>query len=146
MRRLNRELALWYLVDFICHYCLSIRAGIGQGEREREIEMSKRSYTPHRVDGNHAEVTQALRDIGASVLDIHDIGGGAPDLLIGYRGQNILLEVKDGRLPPSHRKLTLDEYKFCDNWRGGSIYIIYSPVDAVTLVNKMTMEDDGIPF
>lgn len=107
--------------------------------------MTKRSYTPHRVDGNHAEIVAALRAIGASVLDIHDIGGGAPDLLIGYRAMNLLLEVKDGRQPVSHRKLTPDEKIFFDNWRG-PIYIVYSPVDAVTLVNKMTLEDDGIPF
>lgn len=99
--------------------------------------MIKRSYTPHRVDGNHAEIVKALRDIGASVLDIHDIGGGAPDLLVGFRAQNILLEVKDGRLPPSKKKLTPDEKIFFDDWRG-PVYIVYSPVDAVTLVNRMT--------
>lgn len=107
--------------------------------------MTKRSYTPHRTDGNHAEIVAALKQIGASVLDIHDIGGGAPDLLIGYRGMNLLLEVKDGDKPPSHRKLTPDERDFFDEWRG-LIYVVYNPVDAVTLVDKMTQSDDGIPF
>lgn len=87
----------------------------------------------------------ALRAIGASVLDIHDLGHGAPDLLVGFRAQNLLLEVKDGRKPPSRRVLTPDEQTFFDNWRG-PIYIVYSGVDAVSLVNRMTTEDDGIPF
>jgi hypothetical protein len=107
--------------------------------------INKRTYTAHRVDGNHAEVVQALKQIGASVLDIHDIGHGAPDLVVGFRAVNLLLEVKDGRKPPSARKLTPDEKIFFDGWRG-PIYIVYSPVDAVTLVNRMTAEDDGIPF
>lgn len=107
--------------------------------------MSKRAYTPHRTDGNHAEVVEALRGIGASVLDIHDIGHGAPDLLVGYRAMNLLLEVKDGKKPPSHRKLTSDEQAFFDAWRG-PIYIVYSANDAIDVVNRMTADDDGIPF
>jgi hypothetical protein len=106
---------------------------------------NKRSYTPRRTDGNHAEIVAALRAIGASVLDIHDLGHGAPDLLVGFRAMNLLVEVKDGRKPLSHRKLTPDEKKFFDDWRG-PIYIVYSAADAVDVVNRMTMQDDGIPF
>ena len=106
--------------------------------------INKRTYTPHRVDGNHAEIVKALRQIGASVLDIHDIGHGAPDLLVGFRAMNLLLEVKDSRKPPSRRVLTPDEQKFFDDWRG-PIYIVYSAEDAVSLVNRMTSDDD-LPF
>ena len=105
----------------------------------------KRQYTPHRVDGNHAEIVTALRGIGASVLDIHDLGHGAPDLVVGFRGTNLLVEVKDGRKPPSQKKLTPDEQTFFDAWRG-AVYIVYGSTDAIELVVRMTAEDDGLPF
>ena len=108
--------------------------------------MTKRAYTSHRTDGNHAEIVKALRGIGASVLDIHDLGSGAPDLVVGFRAINLLLEVKDGRLPPSRKKLTPDELKFFDEWRG-AVYIVYSPADAIDVVNRMTtLDDDDFPF
>ena len=102
--------------------------------------MTKRSYTPRRTDGNHAAVVEALRAIGASVLDIHDIGHGAPDLIVGFRAMNLLIEVKDDRQPPSHRRLTPDEQQFFDDWRG-PIYVVYSPADAIDVVNRMTMQE-----
>jgi len=98
-----------------------------------------------RTDANHKEIVAALREIGASVTSLADIGGGCPDLLVGYHGQNLLLEVKDGRKPPSARALTADEQEWFNNWRGVA-YIVYSAIDAVTLVNRMTVLDDCIPF
>lgn len=71
-----------------------------------------------RVDRNQAEITEALRAIGATVQPIHAVGDGCPDLLVGYRGLNILLEVKDGGKPPSKRRLTEDEEAWHQKWRG----------------------------
>ena len=51
---------------------------------------------PKRVDANQARIVRALRQAGASVLHLHTIGGGAPDILVGYRGDNFLLEIKSG--------------------------------------------------
>lgn len=99
----------------------------------------------NRVDANQNEIVKALRNIGASVQPLNAVKQGCPDLLVGYHGQNLLLEVKDGRKPPSDRKLTPAEKEWFDSWRGVA-YIVYSAVDAVTLVNKMTVVDDGIPF
>ena len=55
-----------------------------------------------RADANQAEIVAALREIGATVTDLHRVGGGCPDLLVGYRGVNYLLEVKteDGEFTP----------------------------------------------
>ena len=98
-----------------------------------------------KVDANQTSIVLALRTIGASVQHLHMVGQGCPDLLVGYRGQNILLEVKDGHKPPSRRILTPDEQAWFDDWRG-TAYIVYSPEDAVTLVTRLTSDDDGIPF
>lgn len=91
-----------------------------------------------RRDANHTDVVEALRGVGASVLILADVGDGCPDVLIGFRGVNLLLEIKDGRKPPSARKLTRDQETFIRNWRG-TVYIVFSAEDALNVVNLMTM-------
>jgi len=62
-----------------------------------------------RIDANQPAIIAALRSIGATVQPLHAVGGGCPDLLVGLRGRNILMEVKDGARPPSERRLTADQ-------------------------------------
>ena len=71
-----------------------------------------------RVDANQAEIVEALRAAGVSVLVLSQLGRGTPDLLLGTHMGNLLLEVKDGAKPPSARKLTPDEERFFSTWRG----------------------------
>jgi hypothetical protein len=71
-----------------------------------------------RKDTNQDEIVQAARDLGATVLLTHQLGGGAPDIIIGWRGLNYLVEIKDGAKPPSRRRLTKDEKEFHQLWRG----------------------------
>ncbi len=47
-----------------------------------------------KIDRNHVEIVAALRGVGASVQDLAAVGKGCPDLLVGYRGQNYVIEVK----------------------------------------------------
>jgi hypothetical protein len=47
-----------------------------------------------RIDSNHNEIVEALRDIGASVTSMAAVGMGFPDLAVGFRGRNYLLEIK----------------------------------------------------
>jgi len=78
-----------------------------------------------RVDANQREIVEALRDVGAYVRVITQ-GDGLPDLLVGYRGWTILMEVKDGSKPPSAQKLTPAELKFFDEWTGGKLVTVNS--------------------
>ncbi|PZX29451.1 hypothetical protein C7416_104456 [Cupriavidus phytorum] len=71
-----------------------------------------------RVDANHSEIVKALRKIGATVTSTAGVGGGFPDLAVGWRGMTLLLEIKDGAKPPSARQLTDDERKWHAEWRG----------------------------
>jgi hypothetical protein len=71
-----------------------------------------------KIDANQPEIVNALRDVGATVLPMHSLGHGAPDLAVGWQGRCYLLELKDGTLPPSRRKLTPDELKWHEAWRG----------------------------
>jgi hypothetical protein len=74
-----------------------------------------------RTDANQREVVEALRAAGVSVLCLHQLGRGVPDLLVGTGGEhagNLLLELKDGAKPLSARRLTPDEERFMASWRG----------------------------
>lgn len=72
-----------------------------------------------RTDRNHAEIINALRKIpNISVFSTHEVGKGFPDIVVGYKGVNYLIEIKDGNKPPSARKLTDAELQFHSNWRG----------------------------
>lgn len=66
-----------------------------------------------KVDNNHAEIVEALRGIGASVVSLANLGNGCPDILVGWKGNNILFEIKSGR-----GGLTADEMKFMEDWEG----------------------------
>ena len=97
-----------------------------------------------RADANQAEIVKALRDIGATVQHLHTLGHGCPDLLVGIRGVNLLLEVKDGNKPQSRQSLTDDEREWHEAWRG-QVCIINSVDQAVMLVNSLTAHED-LPF
>lgn len=71
-----------------------------------------------KTDANQAEIVAALRRVGASVQPLHAVGNGCPDLLVGFRGLNYLLEVKDGKKPPSARGLTPDQEIWHLAWWG----------------------------
>jgi hypothetical protein len=67
----------------------------------------------HRADLNQREIIQGLRECGCTVVSLTIVGGGVPDLLVGWRGQNHLLEVKQpGEMP---RQTQMDWF---GSWRG----------------------------
>ena len=70
------------------------------------------------VDANQAVIVAALRTAGASVELLHSVGKGCPDILIGYKGSNILAEIKDGSKVPSAQKLTSFQVGWHEAWRG----------------------------
>lgn len=86
-----------------------------------------------KVDANQAEIVHALRRLGCTVMSIASVGRGCPDLVVGVRGRNVLLEVKDGRRPPSDRKLTPAEREWIDAWRG-QVNVVESVDDAIEVV------------
>lgn len=79
------------------------------------------------------EIVAALRAAGATVRFITE-GGGLPDLLVGYQGRTILLEVKDGSKKPSARRLTPDEQQFFDEWTGGQLEVVCSIPEALAAI------------
>lgn len=90
-----------------------------------------------KIDANQEQVVLALRAVGASVQTLASVGKGVPDLLVGYQGKTLLLEVKDGRKPPSARKLTEDQLKWHGAWRGGPLAVVDGPDAALRMLGVM---------
>lgn len=88
-----------------------------------------------RIDENQKEIVEAFRAMGCSVLHTHQLGHGAPDIIVGKNKKNILIEIKDGNKPLSDRALTHDEIEFHKEWRG-CIEIVENLQDAECIVKK----------
>jgi hypothetical protein len=93
--------------------------------------MNRRGHAG-RTDGNHTAVMDALRKAGILVRSLAMVGGGMPDLLCGFRGTLVLIEVKDGDKVPSARKLTAAELEFVATWP--RTYVVTTPEEAVRVV------------
>jgi Holliday junction resolvase len=70
-----------------------------------------------KIDANQTAIVTALRAAGCAVQSLATIGNGCPDILVGVRGVNYLIEIKDGSKTPSQRKLTPDEEKWHLLWK-----------------------------
>jgi hypothetical protein len=89
----------------------------------------------NRIDANQNAIVETLRECGATVRVVSQ-GDGIPDLLVGYQGYTILMEVKDGDKVPSARKLTPAEQKFFDDWRGGMLVVVNSVEEAIDVLKR----------
>ena len=95
------------------------------------MSHSPRRYAVSRVqsDANHGAIAHALRQCGASVVDLRAVGAGVPDLLVGYRGASWLLEVKTDA-----GKLRESQDVFAATWRGGPVVVVRSPAEALVAI------------
>lgn len=91
-----------------------------------------------KTDANHTEIVAALRKCGAVVHSLAAVGGGMPDLLVGYRGRTALVEIKDGNKPPSARVLTADQQRWHAGWKGGIVAIVDNVDAALRVLKVMT--------
>jgi hypothetical protein len=87
-----------------------------------------------RTDSNHSEIAEAFEALGFSVWKVNDV----VDLIIGYGGVSVLVEIKDINKPPSKRRLTPREEKFWSSWKGG-IELVESIDDALALARKIRL-------
>src|SRR4030067_1280048 len=81
-----------------------------------------------KVDRNQPAIVEELRGAGASVQLLHTVGQGCPDILIGWRGVNLLVEIKS-----DVGKLTDDARRSFGEWRG-QVTIVRTVEDARRLL------------
>lgn len=87
-------------------------------------------------DANEPEIIYALTQAGASVSKLSD--AGIPDLLVGFRGETFLIDVKNraGR----GKRLTDDQKTFFEDWRGGKAGIALTIGDALRFIGAVEPE------
>jgi hypothetical protein len=88
-----------------------------------------------KLDANQPAIVTGLRQMGCSVQSIASVGGGCPDILVGWHGCNVLMEIKDGSKPKGQRKLTHDEQYWHDNWNGQKA-VVESLDEAIALMKR----------
>ena len=85
-----------------------------------------------KIDQNQTEIVKALRKVGCSVLSLAALGKGAPDLLLGYKGKNVLLEIKRPK-----GKLNDQQQEFRIMWRG-DLCVVRSVDEALMVIGLST--------
>lgn len=90
-----------------------------------------------KIDANQEAVVTALRAAGATVQSLAAVGKGVPDLLVGYQGQTLLMEVKDGNKSPSARLLTEDQLRWHGSWKGGALAVVDGPDAALRMIGVL---------
>lgn len=82
-----------------------------------------------KTDKNQSEIVNALRKVGASVICLHTVGNGCPDLLVGFRGETFLIEVKTTK-----GKLTSHQKTVISIWDGRPISVVRTIDDALNAI------------
>ena len=90
------------------------------------------TYYAKRVDENQKTLIHTFIALGASVFNLSTVGRGCPDLLIGYKGKTVLVEIKRNE----KAKFTEAQIKFMEEWKGGTVSRVDS-VDAAIRLIKM---------
>ena len=87
-----------------------------------------------RADHNQKKIIEMLRQVGASVQPLTNVGGGCPDLMVGFMGKNHLMEIKnvEGR-----NRMTAHQIIWHDRWRG-SVAVVETWQDAYNQIGVIT--------
>ena len=88
-----------------------------------------------RVDNNQTQIVKALRDMGCTVEHLHAVGKGCPDIIVGFKARNFLLEIKDG----DKKVLTPDQFNWHRLWKG-QVNVVTNIDDAKNLIWKLSDE------
>ena len=92
--------------------------------------MSIKRYAARR-DNNERAIVDALEGVGATVVSISE--NGVPDLLVGWRGETYLIEVKGKR-----GKLTPPQEAFIGGWDGSPVRVVRSVNEALQAIGAIS--------
>jgi len=89
--------------------------------------MKRRSFAKTR-DNNEPEIIKALKTVGANVKTADWV-----DLIVGFRGRNYLIEVKN---PEVAYKIEPSQKELDKNWRGQYDFA-FTPTDALRIIGAI---------
>jgi hypothetical protein len=87
-----------------------------------------------KVDANQDQIVSALRVAGATVQSLAAVGKGCPDLLVSYRGQMYLMELKHGK-----GKVNEQQAKWHSDWKA-DVYVVYGAEEALQVIGATHAE------
>jgi len=87
-----------------------------------------------RIDDNQNELVAGLRKYPGVTVKVTSQLKKFCDIVVGFRGKNYLIEIKDPSKPPSHRQLTPDEKIFHDLWTG-QVDIAHTVDEVLKIIN-----------
>lgn len=115
------------------------------------LHRRRRGHARAKRDANHTEIVKALEAAGCSVLDLAANGSGCPDILVGYRERNVLVEIKRPGVFGKKRGKTqarTDEAQklFRETWRG-AVAVVWTIDDALRAVgiHRPTQGQEAAP-
>lgn len=88
-----------------------------------------------KVDTNQRPIVTALKQIFGEdcILDLSAVGQGCPDIMIGVRGKNLLMEIKTDT-----GKLTTDQQIFHLSWPG-QVHVVRCLQEALQVIERETI-------
>lgn len=87
-----------------------------------------------KVDINQREIVSALRAVGAFVQSLAAVGAGVPDLMVGFRGETHLLEVKSRLAKRANGGRTDAQVAWHSLWRGRPVVIVRTVDEALNAI------------
>jgi len=89
-------------------------------------------HRTHRADGNQEPIVSGLRQLGATVQILSQVGEGCPDIAVGWHGRNYFFEIK---MPGGKRE---PKQVIWHNEWGGQVDTIESLDGAIAILNRET--------
>lgn len=87
-----------------------------------------------KKDANHREIVAAFRKLGAGVIDLSPLGYGVPDLLVGTKRVNYLVEIKNPTTTYGRKGGNPLQIAWANGWPS-RVYIVEDMDDVLALVN-----------
>ena len=86
-----------------------------------------------RRDENEKSIVEALRAVGATVYYLDE----PCDLLVGYNGQTVLMELKNPKTGYGKKGFNENQKHFAENWKGGTFCLVDSIESALRMLKIM---------
>ena len=86
-------------------------------------------------DMSEPEIVTALQQAGATVVRMDT----PCDLLVGFKGQNLLAECKTERKRGGSDRKTEAQARFMETWRGSPVAILYNAQDAIDWLSDLSV-------
>jgi hypothetical protein len=106
----------------------------GGAQKAGLASLEKTLIYGRRKDANHNDVVDALTKAGAYVLDMSHVGSGFPDLIIGYKKETLLVEIKNPKTSYGRKGLNKNQLKWRESWTGGAYCVVDSPEAALRMI------------